>query len=82
MTLLTQLVTQGSQIMAQVDDLKAILTDVSGKIDGVGTEVADLIAKLEAANQNPNVDLTEVISMAQAIQTKLAAIPPEPGATA
>lgn len=66
--------------MAQVDDLKAVLTDVLTKIDGVGAEVADLITKVTAANQNPNVDLTDVIALATSIQSKLAAIPPAPPA--
>ena len=62
--------------MAQLDDLKAVLADVSAKVDAVGVEVADLIAKLSTVP--PPTDLTEVIGLAQGIADKLKAIPPEP----
>ena len=63
-------------VMAQIDDLKAALDDVSTKVDAVGVEVKDLIAKLQ--NLPPTPDLTAAIAQAQGIAAKLAAIPPEP----
>ena len=62
--------------MTQLDDVKALLTDVLGRVDGVATEVADLIAKLTTVP--PPTDLTEVVQLATQIQDKLKAIPPEP----
>ena len=80
----------GDKIMSQLDDLKAAMRDVEGKVDDVAAdvsavdaEVKDLIAKLQ--NLPPSVDLTDAITQAQGISTKLAAIdtalkaiPPEP----
>ena len=80
----------GDKIMSQLDDLKAAMRDVESKVDDVAAdvsavdaEVKDLIAKLQ--NLPPSVDLTDAITQAQGISTKLGAIdtalkaiPPEP----
>ena len=75
---LTNLNLTGEKTLAQIDDLKAALDDVSGKVDAVGAEVTDLIAKLSSLPPSP--DLTAAIAQAQSIAAKLAAIPPEPTA--
>lgn len=71
----TRIVRMLERIMAQIDDLKTALTDISGRVDAVKVEVEDLIARL---GQTPPPDLTEVLGIAQSIQAKLAAIPAEP----
>jgi peptidoglycan hydrolase CwlO-like protein len=75
-TILRKILKHQETMMAQLDDLQAALTEIGTKVDGVATEVADLIAKLKALP--PSVDLTAAIAQAQGILTKLQAIPPEP----
>lgn len=67
---------QGVKIMAQIDDLNAALASILAAVGTVGTEVQDLITKLQ--NMPPSVDLTAAIAQANGILAKLQAIPPEP----
>jgi uncharacterized protein YoxC len=61
-------------IMSQVDDLKAALTAISNEIDKISGETTELVQKLNDANQNPAVDLSDVIEQAKGIANKLQAV--------
>jgi DNA repair ATPase RecN len=61
------------QMMAQVDDLTTVLTAVSGELDALGTDVDQLIQKVTDLQNStpPEVDLTDVINMANGIKSRL-----------
>lgn len=85
---LTRLTQQGATIMALVDDLRAAqgntnatLDLISTEVQGLNTEVQDLIARLTPGATITQTDVdaaTALGAKAQAISDALKAIPPEP----
>jgi hypothetical protein len=82
----------GETTVGQLEDLMAVqqqildgVSAIGGKVAAIGTEVADLITKLQAVPPNTFLDLGPAITQAQGILAAvttvgdhLAAIPPEP----
>jgi uncharacterized protein YoxC len=63
-------------IMAKVDEVLSVLTDVSGELDGLDTDVDQMIQKIDDLNNNtpPEVDLTPILDAANAIKTRLGSV--------
>jgi len=83
-----QLLDIGERLVAQLDDLKQVMSETSDRLAGVATQVAALaseVADLIARLSTPPVDLAGAIADAQSIEDKvqavsesLGAIPPAP----
>lgn len=60
--------------MAQIDDLNTALDTISTEIAKISTDVTNLVAELQAAQNNPGTDLSGAIAKAQAIESSLTAV--------
>lgn len=71
--LLFEVIGKLDRIMAQLDDLTAVLTSIGDELSGLSGNVTTLVTDLETleANTPPTVDLSGVIAQATALKTQL-----------
>lgn len=63
----------GRTIMAQIDDLNALVAQIGTDVSGVQADVATVIALLQAV-QVPGVDLTDALAKLTAVHTALSSV--------
>lgn len=84
--LLNKIYDQGAVIMAKIDDIKAILTDIGNDINEIDGDIQEVLDKLSAGTANglSADETTEVLNLLAAVKTRTRAAAdkvPEPPPT-